>query len=390
MHAPLYGTPRPPHAPLGPLSPPLLRASTTAQPDAEAVRRLGAGLSPEPFYQRLCHDNGLWFESLCAEREGADGAVAFASGMAATSGAILALVRHGDRVLVPHEVYGGTAAFAAQDLPRFGVEVARFGSFDDDGLERELRRGARLVVLETPVNPTLRIVDLARKTALCHQHGALVLVDSTFAPPPIQRPLQLGADLVMHSATKFYGGHSDVLAGVVLGRHELLAPIEAFRRRTGAVLAPDAAWLLCRSWPTLDLRLESQQRDALALAERLVALCAQGRLEAVIHPGLPSHPDHALAARQMRGFGTMLSFVVPGGMQGALSCYDRFRRIARAASLGSVESLASLPAYTTHAPISQAERERAGIPDGLIRISVGLEGVEALYADIEQALAQAS
>lgn len=386
MDEPLYGTPLPHQTPLGPLSPPLSRASTSAQPDAETLRVVGSGQQRSDFYQRLSHQNGRMFEGLAAAREGADGAVAFSSGMAAISGTMLALLRAGDRVLVPHEVYGGTSAFVDHDLPRFSIEVERFHSSDLHDLERALERKPRLVVLESPVNPTLRLVDLAAATSRCREHSALTLVDGTFAPPPIQRPLQLGADLVVHSATKYYGGHSDVLAGVVLSRHELLRPIEAFRRRTGAILAPDAAWLLCRSWPTLDLRLAAQQDAALELAVRLQRLCDDGELEAVMYPMLPGHPDHELAQRQMNGGGTLVSFQVSGGLSRARRVFDELQVIARAASLGSVESLASLPSYTTHASSSAAAREAAGIPDGLLRISVGLEGAAVLFADIEGAL----
>jgi methionine-gamma-lyase len=386
MDQPLYGTPTPHTTPLGPLSPPLHRASSAAQTDVETLRRLGAGLQSGDFYQRMGHPNCRQFESLAAAREGADGAVAFASGMAAMSGAILALVRAGDRILVPHEVYGGTAAFVTQDLPRFGVTVERFYALDANDLRQRLATPAKLVVLETPINPTLRLVDLAACASLCRAHGALSLADGTFAPPPIQRPLALGVDLVVHSATKFYGGHSDVLAGVVCGRHEHMRLVEQFRRRTGGILAPDPAWLLCRSWPTLDLRIEAQQASAAELAERLQALVRAGLLADAIYPGLASHPDRELAQRQMQGGGTMVSFVVPGGLDRSRRVFDAFELIARGPSLGSVESLASLPAYTTHAPLTAEERKQAGIPDGLLRISVGLEGADALARDIEQAV----
>ena len=251
MHEPLYGTPRP-HGPLlGPLSPPLLRSTTAGQPDAETLRALGAGERAGEFYQRLSHTNGRAFESLVAELEGADGAVAFASGMAAMSGALAAHLRAGDRVLLAEEIYGGTSGFALHDLVRFGVTVDRFSALQLDGLRAALARPAKLVVFESPINPTLRVVDVRAVVAMARAAGALTVFDGTFAPPPIQLALELGVDLVVHSATKFFGGHSDVLAGVVAGRHELLAPIEAWRRRTGAVLAPDPAWLLQRSWPTL-------------------------------------------------------------------------------------------------------------------------------------------
>ncbi|MCA8954103.1 MAG: aminotransferase class I/II-fold pyridoxal phosphate-dependent enzyme [Planctomycetes bacterium] len=383
---PLYGTRRAHRAPLGPLAPILDRSSTAAQPDAETLRAVGRAESDNPFYQRLGHPNLRAFESLVAELEDADGAVGFASGMAAISGAIAAHVAAGDRVLVAEEVYGGTAAFATHDLPRFGVAVERFHSRDLADLERRLQQPAKMVVFESPINPTLRLCDVAAITALARANGALTLFDSTFAPPPIQRSRALGVDLIAHSATKFFGGHSDVLAGVVAGPHALLGPIEGWRRRTGAVLAPDAAWLLQRSWPTLALRLAAQQQNAAALAEGLQELARRGLLAGVTYPGLPDHPDRALFERQMTGGGALLAFEVPGGLDRGVAVLDRLRVIARAASLGGVESLATLPAFTTHAALTAEQRRTAGIPDGLIRIAVGLEDVDRLLGDLTQAI----
>ena len=384
---PLYGTPRNHHANTGPMSEPLHRASTYGQESAEDVRALGAGERSAAFYQRLGHPNARRFESLCAARDGADGAVSFASGMAAMSAAVLALVRSGDRVLVAEEIYGGTAALVREDLPRFGVQVERFSALDLEAAQTAMSRPLRMLVFESPINPTLRVVDIERLCALAHAQGAVVVFDGTFAPAPIQRPLDLGVDLVVHSATKFYGGHSDVLAGVVAGRHEHLATIEMYRRRTGGLLAPDPAWLLCRSWPTLDLRLQAQQDAAMAVAQGLWQLVAAGALRSVVYPGLPSHPDRELVARQMTGGGCLVSFEVDGGLAAARAVYDRLQLCARAASLGGVETLASLPAFTTHAPLSQQERARAGIPDGLLRIALGLEGPDAILADLQQAVA---
>jgi cystathionine beta-lyase/cystathionine gamma-synthase len=386
MTEPLYGTPHP-HGPLlGPLSPPLLRSTTAGQPDAEALRAFGAGERSGEFYQRLGHGNGRAFESLVAELEGADGAVAFASGMAAMSAALAAHLRAGDRVLLAEEIYGGTSAFALHDLVRFGVTVDRFSALDLGGLRTALQQPARLVVFESPINPTLRVVDVRAVVALARAAGARTVFDGTFAPPPIQRALDLGVDLVVHSATKFFGGHSDVLAGVVAGRHELLGPIEAWRRRSGAVLAPDPAWLLLRSWPTLALRVQAQQAAALALAQELHHDLRAGTLQQISYPWLVDHPDHALARAQMQGGGCVVSLTLPGGLPGARAVFDRLQRIARAPSLGGVESLATLPAFTTHAALSPAQRQRAGIADGLLRVSVGLEGVEVLLADLRAAL----
>lgn len=382
-----YGTPRPAHAPLGPLSPPLVRATSHAAPDAETVRALGLRERHGDFYPRYGHQNARDFESAVATVEGADGAVSFASGMAAMHAVILALCSAGDRVLIAEQVYGGTSTMAVRDLPRFGIDVRTIDALDPAALERALSDGARLCVVETPVNGSLRVVDIAAVAAVCRAAGTRVVVDGTFAPPPIQHALAHGADLVVHSATKFLGGHADVLAGVVAGGHELLGQIEAFRARTGAVLAPDPAWLLCRSMATLELRVRAQQdaaRDiAAALRERAAA---GGPILAVCHPGAADHPDAALVARQMQGGAAIFNVEVAGGLEAAMRAFDRLRVVGRGPSLGGVESLASLPAHTTHASLSREERLRRGIPDGTIRISVGLEGVAAIRDDLLAAI----
>ncbi|MCC7062054.1 MAG: aminotransferase class I/II-fold pyridoxal phosphate-dependent enzyme [Planctomycetes bacterium] len=386
MSEPLYGTPRAHSVPLGPLSPVLIRSSTSGQPDAETLRACGAGEVAGDFYQRMGHSNCRAFESLVAELEGTDGAVSFASGMAAMSAAIAAHVKAGDRILLAEEIYGGTSGFCLHDLVRFGVRVDRFSALDLAGLRQQLQQPARLVIFESPINPTLRVVDIRAAVQLAHAAGALVVFDGTFSPPPIQRAHDLGCDLIVHSATKFFGGHSDVLAGVVAGPHRLLGPIELFRRRTGGILAPDPAWLLQRSWPTLGIRLAAQQAAALAVAQGLLPLVAAGRVAKVTYPGLPDHPDRALVERQMTGGGCMLAIELPGGLPGVRKAFDRLQHIARAARLGGVESLATLPAFTTHAALSAAQRAQAGIPDGLLRVAVGLEGAEVLLHDLQQAI----
>ena len=386
MAEPLYGTPRAHATPLGPLVPPLVRATTSGQPDADTLRALGSGERAGEFYQRVGHVNCRQWESLVAAHEGADGAVAFASGMAAISGALCAHLRAGDRVLLAEEIYGGTSGFALHDLVRFGVAVDRFSALDLPGLRAQLERPARMVVFESPINPTLRVADVRAIARLARAAGAITLFDGTFAPPPVQQALALEVDLVVHSATKFYGGHSDVLAGVVAGSHALLGPIEGWRRRAGAVLAPDPAWLLLRSWPTLGLRLAAQQAAALALAQALGEDVHAGRVLAVHYPGLATHPDHELVRAQMQGGGCVVAIELPGGLAGARRVFDRLRHIARAPSLGGVESLATLPAYTTHAALTPEQRRAAGIADGLLRIAVGLEGAEVLLADLRQAL----
>jgi cystathionine beta-lyase/cystathionine gamma-synthase len=384
-----YGTPdNHDRAPDGPLSQPLSRATTSASPDADTVRALGVRERHDEFYARYGHPNARAFEAELARLEGAEGAVSFASGMAAMHAVICGLVSQGERVLIAEQVYGGTVGLAAADLPRFGIEVEWFDAFDPSALRAALSRPAHLCIVETPVNPTLRIVDLAAVAAACREAGTISLVDATFAPPPIQRSLDHGVDLVLHSATKFLGGHSDVLAGVVAGPHRLLRPIEAFRARTGGILAPDPAWLLCRSAATLALRVEAQQAAALAVAEQLQAAARRGDapIDAVHYPGLSSHPDAEVAGRQMTGGGALCSFEVRGGLDAAIRMFDSLEVVARAPSLGGVESLASLPAHSTHAGLSPEERARRGIAPGLVRVSVGLEGPDRIVGDLLQAL----
>lgn len=383
-----YGTPRARHAPCGPSVAPLDRATAYAMSSAEEVRRYGTGEVAGDFYQRVSHANVRAFEAGVAELEGAEGAVAFASGIAAMSAAILGHCAAEDRVVIVDEIYGGTSNLARHDLPRFGMRVDRVSSLAPGALEAALAEPARMVVFETPINPTLRIVEIERVVALARTAGALAVVDSTFAPPPLQRAIERGVDLVVHSATKYLGGHSDVLAGVVAGRHAHLEAVAAWRTRTGAMLAPDPAWLLCRSLATHAVRLREQGRVARSLAQRLWRERADLGLVDVSHPGLEHHPDHALAARQMDGDLGLLSLVLADG-PAAVRCFDALGVVARAPSLGGVESVASLPAATTHAHLTAAQRAAAGIPEGLVRVSVGLEGEEVLWQDLVSSLAAA-
>ncbi|MHC4342172.1 MAG: trans-sulfuration enzyme family protein [Planctomycetota bacterium] len=372
-----YGCGADAKASTGPLAPDLTRSTTFAAASAEELRAIGAGERSGEFYPRYGHPAARDFESRVAAMEGAEGAVCFASGMAALHAVFCGLLSKGDLLAASRDLYGGTSALLDRDLPRFGIEVVRFDPFDPEERRSVLDR-ARLIHVETPTNPTCRIVDLA---AFAERTDALLCVDATFAPPPLQRSLEKGADLVMHSATKFLGGHSDALGGVIASRHELLEPIELFRRRSGGVLAPETAWLLARSLRTLELRVLRATENAERLARFL-----EEKVERVFYPGLESHPDHALARGQMKGFGAMLAFEVKGGLRGAIEFYDRLSVIARAVSLGGVESVASLPIHTSHAMIPAADRARAGIGDGMIRLSVGLEPVEQLEADLLQAL----
>ncbi|MEZ4652981.1 MAG: aminotransferase class I/II-fold pyridoxal phosphate-dependent enzyme [Candidatus Eisenbacteria bacterium] len=415
-----YGTPQLLDGHAGPLAPDLTRSTTFALPDAATVRDVGAETIPGEFYPRYGHPAGRLFEARVAALEGGDGAVSFGSGMAAFHAVFCSLLSSGDTLLCSRDVYGGITGLVERDLPRFGIRVRRFDPFDLSTLAAAWDPSVRLVHLETPTNPLARVVDLDRVAALVREksgrtdgeaarrgasrstEGAasrasaggeqpvLLSVDATFAPPPLQQVLRHGVDLAVHSATKFLGGHHDAIAGVVTGRHSVLQVIEKFRRRTGGILGPDTAWLLHRSLATLELRVRRQSATAEDLARRLESMRQSGAPIAKVHyPGLPEHPDHDVAKKQMDGFGAMLGFEVAGGLDGATRVYDRFRVIARAVSLGGVDTLSSLPLHTSHAMTTAEQRAEAGIADGLVRLSIGLEPVDVLAADLEHALAAA-
>jgi cystathionine beta-lyase/cystathionine gamma-synthase len=382
-----YGSPQEHAAPQGALAPELVRSTTFAHDSADALRQVAAGEVEAEFYPRYGHPASRLFESRLAEFEGADGAVAFASGMAALHALFCAFAGNGDAVVISRQIYGGVEPLAELDLKRFGIDVRRVDPFDDAAVEAALGETVRLVHVESPSNPLCRVPDLRALARIVHASGALLSVDATFMPPPLQRTLELGADLAMHSATKILGGHSDALGGIVAGRHAQLEILEAFRRRTGAILSPDTAWLLARSLETLDLRARHACDNALQAARFLDGEReAGGRVRRVHYSGLENHPDHAIAAAQMEGFGYMLAFEVEGGLEGAVSVYDRLQVVARAPSLGGIESLASLPVHTSHAHMPAVARRAAGVADGLIRLSVGIEPYEELEADLAQAL----
>lgn len=380
----------------GPIAVPVVRSTAFAYPDAESLRDVMAGETAGEIYPRYGHVPGRAFEAQMAMLEGADGAVSFASGMAALTALTMGLVDSGEAVAVSRQVYGGFDSLLTHDLPRLGIDVRRFSPFREGELDDVLADGnVRVVHVETPTNPLCRVVDLPAVAEIVHEAGALLTVDATFQPPPFQRVLEQGADLAMHSATKILGGHSDALAGVVSGRHELLERLDGFRRRTGSTLAPDTAWLLHRSLATLEVRARAAAETAAKLVSFLDGVREQGGTPAsagagsvtrVNYPGLPDHPDHAVASRQMQTFGFMLSFEVAGEIDGATAVYNRFNRIKRAVSLGGVETVASIPAHTSHVYLTPKERVAAGVADGLIRISVGLEPAEELEADLGTAL----
>lgn len=339
-------------------------------------------------YSRTGNPTRKGFETTLAELEGGRGALAFASGMAATTCAAM-LVGHGEHVLMGTDIYGGTYRLMHKVLPRWNVSVSMAPSSDLDRFEAAVQPNTRLIWIESPGNPLMSITDIAACAEIAHRRGALLGIDNTFASPALQRPLELGADIVMHSATKYIGGHSDVLGGALVVREpDLLKKLHFFQNATGGVMAPLESYLCARGLKTLELRVHEQSRTAMKLAEHLLG---HRHVERVHYPGLPSHAGHELARRQMSGgFGAMLSFELAGDAAAARRLVESTRLFALAVSLGAVESLIAVPALMSHATYGKADREAHGIRDGLIRLSVGLEAYEDLRDDLDQAVAAAT
>jgi len=365
---------------------PVVYSAAYGYPDVDAWLDVALGRKPGHIYSRNTNPTVCVFEEKLRILEGAEAATSFATGMAAVSNTLFALLSPGDRVVSVKDTYGGTNVVFTDFLPRFGIEVDLCDTTDHAQVEAAVARGCTLLYLETPTNPTLKVVDITRLAAAGRAAGATVVVDNTFATPLNQSPLQLGADLVLHSATKYLGGHADVLGGVICGSSELVKKVYHFREITGATLDPMAAYLLIRSMKTLALRVGRQNESALRIAQWLEA---QPAVSVVNYPGLASHPGHEIAARQMRGFGGMLSFGLEGGFEAVKRVLPRLKLAHRAANLGAVETVAGPPATTSHVECTPEERAAMGIPEGLIRYSVGIEDAGDLIADLEQALTAA-
>ena len=334
-------------------------------------------------YGRNTNPTVAVFEEKMRRLEGAEAATAFATGMAAVSGTLWALLESGSRVVSVKDTYGGTSLVLTDHLPRYGVETVLCDTRDPEAVQREVAEGCDLLYLETPTNPTLAVLDLERLASAAREVGATVVVDNTFATPVNQSPLALGAHLTLHSATKFLGGHADALGGVVCGDRERVERIFRWREIAGASLHPEAAYLLVRSLKTLPLRVARQSASALRVARWLER--ADG-VAAVHYPGLPSHPGHDVASRQMRGFGGVLSFELDGGEAAVAPFLESLRWAHLAANLGAVETVAGTPATTSHVECTPEERAALGIPEGLVRYSVGLEDPEDLIVDLGRAL----
>jgi cystathionine gamma-synthase len=341
------------------------------------------GESPGHIYGRNTNPTVDVFEEKVRLLEGGEAATSASTGMAIISNTLHALVRPGSRIVSVKDTYGGTSKVFTDFLPQFGVNVELCDTTDFEAIEASVERGCDLLYLETPTNPTLKILDLERLSKAGHEHGAVVVVDNTFATPINQNPLELGADLVVHSATKFLGGHADALGGVVVGSRPLVDKVFGYREINGATLHPMAAYLLLRGMKTLQLRIDRQTQSAQRVAEYLES---HPKVTAVNYPGLPSHPQHDVARRQMRGFGGMLSFSLGEGLDAVRRFLPELEFAHAAANLGSVETIVGPPATTSHVEVPAAERAALGIPEGLVRYSTGIEDVDDLLADLERAL----
>ena len=362
---------------------PVFHGVTFAYDDLDAWQSVGAGAQRGHIYSRNTNPTVEAFEQKMRALEGAEAATSFATGMAAISNTLFALLSPGSRVVTIKDTYGGTHKLFVEFLPRFGIEVALCDTEDHKAIEREIARGCDLLYLESPTNPTLKVLDIARLAERAHAVGATVVVDNTFATPINQRPLELGADLVVYSATKYLGGHSDAMGGVVCGDRDRVRSIFHFREINGASLDPMSAFLLTRGLKTLELRVLRHNDNALKVAR---FLSQHPLVEQVFYPGLESHPQHDLARRQMQGFGGVLAFALVGGFDAVRHLLGSLRLAHRAASLGSVGTLVGPPSTTSHVELSAEERAAAGIPESLVRYAVGIENADDLIDDLRAGL----
>lgn len=369
----------------GALTPPLHLTSTFAFETAEQGGARFAGEAPGHIYTRISNPTTDLLEQRMASLEGGAAAVAMASGMGAITSVLWSFLRAGDELITDKTLYGCTFSFFQHGLSRFGVTVTHVDLTNPLALETAISDKTKIVYFETPANPNMRLVDISAISAIAKRHGAKTVVDNTYATPVQTRPLEHGADIVVHSATKYLGGHGDLVAGIAIGTEDDMTEVRmvGVKDMTGSVLAPFNAMLILRGLKTLSLRVQRHAQSAQQVAEMLTDHPAVG---SVYYPGLPGFAQHALAKRQMDGFGGMIAFELKGGYASGIAMMNRLQLIRRAVSLGDAETLIQHPASMTHSTYSREEREAHGISEGLVRISVGLEDVSDLIADLHQAL----
>jgi methionine-gamma-lyase len=374
-----------PYAGHGALNPPLYLSSTYTFPTVEEGAARFAGEQPGFIYSRVGNPTTHLLEQRLADLEGGEAAVVTSSGMGATSSLLWTLLAPGDEVIADKTLYGCTFAFFNHGLARFGVKITHIDLSAPANLEAAISAGTRLVFFESPANPNMRLVDIAAISAIAHRQGAKVVVDNTYCTPYLQRPLEAGADFVVHSATKYLGGHGDLLAGAIVGPKEVLDQVRfhGLKDMTGAVLSSQDAFLILRGIKTLALRMRRHTENAQAIADYLAT---HPKVEVCHYPGLPTFPQFELARRQMALPGGMVAFELKGGIEAGRRFMNALRLFTRAVSLGDAESLAQHPASMTHAVYTPEERREHLIAEGLVRLSAGLEDPEDLLADVAQAL----
>lgn len=364
----------------GPLSTPIYQTSTFEVTDMQEQVRV---TPTDQFYTRYGNPTNTVAENAIAELEGTDAALLFSSGMAAITTSILTLVKAGDHIVAQRDIYGGAIKFLAQWLPSLGIETTFVDTNDIEQHERAIRPNTKLLHIESPTNPTVRVVDLERIASLARKHGLITTIDSTFATPINCRPAEWGIDLVLHSGTKFFGGHSDLICGIATGRRDLIEQIHSTRTTLGCCTDPHAAFLLLRGIKTLAVRVERQNQSALRIAE---FLNEHPKVARVHYPLLKQHPDYAIAKKQMTGAGGVLSLEVEGSAADACRVAEALNLFALAPSLGGVDSLVTIPVLTSHAMIAPELRKKMGVTEQMIRLSVGIENVDDLIADLEKGL----
>ena len=363
---------------------PVVHSVSFAYKDIDTWHKVALGEEQGHIYSRNTNPTVRAFEDKVKELEGAEAATSFSSGMAAISNTLGTFLKPGDRIVSIKDSYGGTNVIFNEFLPPLNIDVCLCETSDHEQILSEIGKGCKVLYLETPTNPTVKITDIKNLSAAAKKVGALVVVDNTFATPINQNPLELGADIVLHSASKYLGGHADALGGVICGNKDLVHKVYHYREINGATLAPMDAYSLLRGMKTLKLRVERQNESAMIIAKFLEN---HPSVEQVNYPGLSSHPGHKIAKEQMKGgFGGMLSFSVKGGLNSIKTFLPKLKYAHMAANLGCVETVVGPPVTTSHVECTAEERKAAGIPEGLVRYSTGIEDVEDLIADLEQAL----
>ena len=371
-------------APIRAVSTPIYQSSTFAFETVEEGAAIFAGEREGYVYTRIANPTQAALENDLAFLENGEAALAFGSGMAATSMVCLALCRPGDNIVAWQTVYGGTHALFSEMLPRYDIETREIDFLDVEEIEATLDEKTRLLFFETPANPTLDVVDIERIAAIGKKHGIPVVVDNTFATPYLQNPLDLGADIVVHSMTKYLGGHGDTVAGAAIGKREFIQALRMEQLKDfGGIISPFSAWLILRGIKTLPVRMDRHCENAMEVAQYLAF---HPKVAAVHYPGLRTHAQHEIAKQQMRNFGGMVSFELKGGRDAGRDLCNAVELHTLAVSLGDCDSLIEHPASMTHSTYSEADLAKAGIAPGLIRLSVGLEDVDDIIEDLRQAL----